>query len=197
MTSTHIHRLTIEGCFLSSPRAVSNYCSVPFPDLLLGLLSDWRVACCGNGEQQRGGAPPLKAGQVSAPPARELCPLPQVRLLWYEHTHTYIMPTANHKGTSACPSFSAKTTVPFSQSECLQGDVFKVTEHFICWCFPPLLSPRRPDCTAVFFAGKWFVSTGKDNLLNAWRTPYGASIFQVCRSIHSVCSQSKSMHSCL
>ncbi|XP_063853741.1 protein groucho-like isoform X1 [Scylla paramamosain] len=27
-------------------------------------------------------------------------------------------------------------------------------------------------------AGKWFISTGKDNLLNAWRTPYGASIFQ-------------------
>ena len=27
--------------------------------------------------------------------------------------------------------------------------------------------------------GKWFVSTGKDNLLNAWRTPYGAGIFQV------------------
>ena len=27
--------------------------------------------------------------------------------------------------------------------------------------------------------GKWFASTGKDNLLNAWRTPYGASIFQV------------------
>ncbi|XP_054146938.1 transducin-like enhancer protein 2 [Melozone crissalis] len=26
--------------------------------------------------------------------------------------------------------------------------------------------------------GKWFVSTGKDNLLNAWRAPYGASIFQ-------------------
>uniref|UniRef100_A0A8C8RU94 TLE family member 2, transcriptional corepressor n=1 Tax=Pelusios castaneus TaxID=367368 RepID=A0A8C8RU94_9SAUR len=26
--------------------------------------------------------------------------------------------------------------------------------------------------------GKWFVSTGKDNVLNAWRTPYGASIFQ-------------------
>lgn len=31
-------------------------------------------------------------------------------------------------------------------------------------------------------AGKWFVSTGKDNLLNAWRTPYGASIFQVGRA---------------
>ena len=28
-------------------------------------------------------------------------------------------------------------------------------------------------------AGKWFVSTGKDNLLNGWRTPFGASIFQV------------------
>ena len=27
--------------------------------------------------------------------------------------------------------------------------------------------------------GSWFVSTGKDNMLNAWRTPYGASIFQV------------------
>lgn len=31
--------------------------------------------------------------------------------------------------------------------------------------------------------GKWFVSTGKDNLLNAWRTPYGASIFQVPATI--------------
>ena len=29
------------------------------------------------------------------------------------------------------------------------------------------------------YCGKWFVSTGKDNILNAWRTPYGASIFQV------------------
>lgn len=36
---------------------------------------------------------------------------------------------------------------------------------------------------AVSLTGKWFVSTGKDNLLNAWRTPYGASIFQVRRSI--------------
>lgn len=33
--------------------------------------------------------------------------------------------------------------------------------------------------------GKWFVSTGKDNLLNAWRTPYGASIFQVSVKEHS------------
>lgn len=29
------------------------------------------------------------------------------------------------------------------------------------------------------YSGKWFITTGKDNLLNAWRTPYGASIFQV------------------
>lgn len=36
-------------------------------------------------------------------------------------------------------------------------------------------------------AGKWFVSTGKDNLLNAWRTPYGASIFQV--SVEIWCAQ--------
>ena len=34
-------------------------------------------------------------------------------------------------------------------------------------------------------SGKWFISTGKDNLLNAWRTPYGASIFQVL-SINNV-----------
>ena len=34
------------------------------------------------------------------------------------------------------------------------------------------------------YCGKWFVSTGKDNLLNAWRTPYGASIFQVCMASH-------------
>ena len=27
--------------------------------------------------------------------------------------------------------------------------------------------------------GKWFVSTGKDNLLNAWRSPYGLNLFQV------------------
>ena len=30
------------------------------------------------------------------------------------------------------------------------------------------------------------MSTGKDNLLNAWRTPYGASIFQVNASIFQV-----------
>ena len=29
------------------------------------------------------------------------------------------------------------------------------------------------------YSGKWFITTGKDNLLNAWRTHYGASIFQV------------------
>ena len=35
------------------------------------------------------------------------------------------------------------------------------------------------------YCGKWFVSTGKDNLLNAWRTPYGASIFQVSKHKHN------------
>lgn len=43
---------------------------------------------------------------------------------------------------------------------------------------------RSIDCHVALCVGKWFVSTGKDNLLNAWRTPYGASIFQVCRSMH-------------
>jgi len=41
------------------------------------------------------------------------------------------------------------------------------------------------------YCGKWFVSTGKDNLLNAWRTPYGASIFQV--SLHSYVDKSDAM----
>ena len=27
--------------------------------------------------------------------------------------------------------------------------------------------------------GNWFITTGKDNLLNAWRPPYGANLFQV------------------
>ena len=30
-------------------------------------------------------------------------------------------------------------------------------------------------------SGKLFISTGNDNYLSAWRTPYGASIFQVGR----------------
>ncbi|CAH1254263.1 TLE1 [Branchiostoma lanceolatum] len=37
------------------------------------------------------------------------------------------------------------------------------------------------------YCGKWFVSTGKDNLLNAWRTPYGASIFQSKESSSVLC----------
>lgn len=39
--------------------------------------------------------------------------------------------------------------------------------------------PERSRSLSFPSPGRWFVSTGKDNLLNAWRTPYGASIFQV------------------
>lgn len=39
------------------------------------------------------------------------------------------------------------------------------------------------------YSGKWFITTGKDNLLNAWRTPYGASIFQV-----SVLTETSAVH---
>uniref|UniRef100_A0A672HCW4 Groucho/TLE N-terminal Q-rich domain-containing protein n=1 Tax=Salarias fasciatus TaxID=181472 RepID=A0A672HCW4_SALFA len=46
-------------------------------------------------------------------------------------------------------------------------DKYQLHLHESC-----VLSLRFAHC------GKWFVSTGKDNLLNAWRTPYGASIFQ-------------------
>ncbi|XP_016898482.1 transducin-like enhancer protein 4 isoform X2 [Cynoglossus semilaevis] len=46
-------------------------------------------------------------------------------------------------------------------------DKYQLQLHESC-----VLSLRFAHC------GKWFVSTGKDNLLNAWRTPYGANIFQ-------------------
>lgn len=49
-----------------------------------------------------------------------------------------------------------------------KSDKYQLHLHESC-----VLSLRFASC------GKWFVSTGKDNLLNAWRTPYGASIFQV------------------
>uniref|UniRef100_A0A803VVL4 Groucho/TLE N-terminal Q-rich domain-containing protein n=1 Tax=Ficedula albicollis TaxID=59894 RepID=A0A803VVL4_FICAL len=47
------------------------------------------------------------------------------------------------------------------------SDKYQLHLHESC-----VLSLKFASC------GKWFVSTGKDNLLNAWRTPYGASIFQ-------------------
>jgi groucho len=50
-----------------------------------------------------------------------------------------------------------------------KNDKYQLHLHESC-----VLSLKFASC------GKWFVSTGKDNLLNAWRTPYGASIFQVC-----------------
>ena len=46
-------------------------------------------------------------------------------------------------------------------------DKYQLHLHESC-----VLSLKYANC------GKWFMSTGKDNLLNAWRTPYGASIFQ-------------------
>lgn len=51
---------------------------------------------------------------------------------------------------------------------CNKPDKYQLHLHESC-----VLSLKFASC------GKWFVSTGKDNLLNAWRTPYGASIFQV------------------
>ncbi|OAF67354.1 hypothetical protein A3Q56_04929 [Intoshia linei] len=35
--------------------------------------------------------------------------------------------------------------------------------------------------------GKWFITTGKDNLLAGWRTPYGASIFKSNESASVLC----------
>merc|ERR1712198_50479 len=50
---------------------------------------------------------------------------------------------------------------------CSKPDKYQLHLHESC-----VLSLKFANC------GKWFASTGKDNLLNAWRTPYGTSIFQ-------------------
>ena len=49
---------------------------------------------------------------------------------------------------------------------CSKPDKYQLHLHDSC-----VLSLKFANC------GKWFASTGKDNLLNAWRTPYGQSIF--------------------
>lgn len=59
---------------------------------------------------------------------------------------------------------------------CSKADKYQLHLHESC-----VLSLRFANC------GKWFASTGKDNLLNAWRTPYGASIF-VSKETSSVLS---------
>jgi len=59
---------------------------------------------------------------------------------------------------------------------CSKPDKYQLHLHESC-----VLSLRFANC------GKWFASTGKDNLLNAWRTPYGASIF-VSKETSSVLS---------
>jgi WD40 repeat protein len=61
---------------------------------------------------------------------------------------------------------------------CSKPDKYQLHLHESC-----VLSLKFASC------GKWFVSTGKDNLLNAWRTPYGASIFQVSPNIKLISVQ--------
>jgi groucho len=36
-------------------------------------------------------------------------------------------------------------------------------------------------------SGKWFISTGKDNAMNAWRSPYGANLLQQKESSSVLC----------
>ena len=49
-------------------------------------------------------------------------------------------------------------------------------------------------------SGKWFITTGKDYAINSWRTPYGASIFQVdiqvfhCTHFSNITFGSKESH---
>lgn len=53
------------------------------PDLLSGLLSDGRVACCRNGEQQCGGPSCHQAWQIPAASTWELRSVSPVCLLWW------------------------------------------------------------------------------------------------------------------
>jgi len=39
--------------------------------------------------------------------------------------------------------------------------------------------------------GNWFITTGKDNLLNAWRPPYGANLFQVSKTFLLIVKEKK------
>ena len=48
----------------------------------------------------------------------------------------------------------------------------KPDKYQLCLHDAYVLSLKFSSC------GKWFASTGKDNLLKGWRSPYGASIFQ-------------------
>ncbi|KYN41226.1 Protein groucho [Trachymyrmex septentrionalis] len=66
-----------------------------------------------------------------------------------------------------------------------KSDKYQLHLHDSC-----VLSLRFASC------GKWFVSTGKDNLLNAWRTPYGASIFQAIILPIFLLKESSSVLSC-
>ncbi|XP_010225849.1 PREDICTED: transducin-like enhancer protein 1 [Tinamus guttatus] len=87
-----------------------------------------------------------------------------------------LSPTSMASSSSASPSRSRDAPAGLavgmesSNVEILhvsKPDKYQLHLHESC-----VLSLKFASC------GKWFVSTGKDNLLNAWRTPYGASIFQ-------------------
>ena len=43
------------------------------------------------------------------------------------------------------------------------------------------------NCLVFLFVGKWFISTGKDNAMNAWRSPYGANLLQQKESASVLC----------
>lgn len=85
-----------------------------------------------------------------------------------------------------CTLYHPQHSLSFSLNGPLYFQISRAVVNQVIWI--NLDSVPISACVFVPFPkGKWFVSTGKDNLLNAWRTPYGASIFQVCQSIpHSL-----------
>lgn len=105
--------------------------------------------------------------------SREPLPVPSLSPLARSHTHRPLL-SFQIFSLGYCPTGEwLAVGMENSNVEVLHAakpDKYQLHLHESC-----VLSLRFAAC------GKWFVSTGKDNLLNAWRTPYGASIFQVCK----------------
>merc|ERR1712036_56809 len=93
--------------------------------------------------------------------------------VWDLHNQTLVRQLQGHTDGASCIDISADGTKLWTGGldntvrswDLREGSQLQLHESCV-------LSLKFANC------GKWFVSTGKDNLLNAWRTPYGASIFQ-------------------
>ncbi|KAK2835587.1 hypothetical protein Q5P01_016071 [Channa striata] len=101
-------------------------------------------------------------------------------VVWDLHNQTLVRQFQGHTDGASCIDISndgTKLWTGAGQHSALLGPPRRTpapaARLHVADLLSGLLSDRR-----FAYCGKWFVSTGKDNLLNAWRTPYGSSIFQ-------------------